>query len=179
MNQGVVVDDFGHRMDQGDDALGCDVAGGRLAAEDDGTRDHVITLSRTQAIVAGDDPQYIEQLTLVFVNSFDLYVKQGLGIERHAVAVEQICGQGLFISLFHRFETMLECFIVGPMGQCRELGQVVLPGLSQGLRKQGRKTEIGFIEPASWRDPIGDIEDLARIEGIEFGKGRGLEQLGM
>lgn len=44
-------------------------------------------------VVVGDDMQAVEQLPLVLVDSLDLNVKHGIGVDLHFVVLLQVCGE--------------------------------------------------------------------------------------
>jgi hypothetical protein len=47
-----------------------------------------------------DDVHHVEQLTFVFMDPFDLDVKQGVDIDRDPTGTSNQTGQGLFVGLF-------------------------------------------------------------------------------
>mmetsp|Transcript_32717 Transcript_32717/g.82484 ORF Transcript_32717/g.82484 Transcript_32717/m.82484 type:complete len:471 (-) Transcript_32717:404-1816(-) len=78
---GVVVDDITHGGDQAHDALGLEVGGVRLAAEDAhawGDKRALLRGHGLHLVVAVDDAHDVEQLPLVLVDALDLDVEHGV-----------------------------------------------------------------------------------------------------
>ena len=78
---GVVVDRLADGVDQLDDPLGHEVAGCRLAAEDERARRDLQARVLLQPVVQRDDVQHVEVLALVLVDPLDLNVEQPVGVQ--------------------------------------------------------------------------------------------------
>ena len=80
----VGVDHFRHVVDQFDDLLGHEIAGGRLAADQHATGGPVLVVPSFEPVVEMDDVENVEQLSFVFVDTLDLYIKHRFGGELDA-----------------------------------------------------------------------------------------------
>ena len=79
-------------------------------------------------VVAGDDVQHIEQLSLVFVHALDLHVEQALGVDHHAGFAGNALGQTAFVVGFGQAEGVVELGFIGQLAQLGQLAQVPPPG---------------------------------------------------
>src|SRR5438552_8560936 len=109
----VAVDRAGQVLNELDDELGKMVGRRRLAGEKERPRRHREVWILPQPVVKHHDAQGIEQLPLVFVDTFDLAIKDGVRVDRLAGGRFEPIGKlrfGLTLSLP---EAVAKTFVVG------------------------------------------------------------------
>jgi hypothetical protein len=99
---GVGVDRLGHGIDQLDDALGHEVAGRGLAAEDEGAGRDVEPRVFLEPAIQRHDVQQIEMLALVLVDALDLDIEEPGGLEDDAGLRADVVGETLLVGLLDR-----------------------------------------------------------------------------
>ena len=119
----------------------------------------------------------IEQLALVFVDAFDLYVEQAIGVDADGQPGHRQLGQTLFIGVFHGAKFNLEGFIIRQLGQLAQLRQIGDPALANAPADQLGQIGVRLVQPQARRDAIGDVGQLAGVITVEIGKDRGFHQL--
>ncbi|SLX17197.1 Uncharacterised protein [Klebsiella pneumoniae] len=83
------------------DDLFCRVVSGRgFAGENHHSRHPFGLRVRLDTVVAGDHMQHIHQLAFIFVDPFNLHIKQRVRVHHHAQLTGDIIGQTLFIRQF-------------------------------------------------------------------------------
>ena len=154
----VVVDDLAHAVDELDDEFGGVVAGRRLAAEDDGA--FVALGVELEPAVERDGVQYVEVLTLVLVDAFDLHVEHGLGITLQLVLVPRAFGQGALVVELDLVPLFDEAGIVDEFLQFAQLGEVGDPLVPDGFGDERAQAGIGQHEKAARGDAVGLVAEL-------------------
>src|SRR5262249_35770995 len=133
----IVVDRIGDGVDELDDELGHEIAGGGLAAEDEGARGNECFRVALETQVEGEDVQGVEVLALVFVDALDLNVEKRFGVHVHAGSQSQISSEIAFRLELYFAPSLLKCLIVRERLQFPKLGKIEQPLLSNGLGDEG------------------------------------------
>ena len=89
----VVVNQLSNGVDELDDGLGADVTGGSLSAEDEYALGYLQARVLLHAEVQVQDVEGVEQLTLVLVQTLDLYVVDGLRVNLDAFTLSDPVGE--------------------------------------------------------------------------------------
>lgn len=124
----VVVDHCAHAVDQVNDRLGHPVSWSSLAAEDGDTRGQLgafLGAHGLDAEVAVDDTQDVKLLTLVLMETLDLDIEQGLGVDFDARGFEDVFGQTLLVGGLDGSPLGLELLVVDEAFQLVEQGEVL------------------------------------------------------
>ena len=109
-----------------------------------------------------DDVQDVEQLALVFVDAFDLYVEDGFGVDADAEVFFDPRGKAAFVVVFDGHHGLLEVFVVRECVQLRELGEIGAPAGADVFVEEFGKAGVGKRYPAPWRDAVGDVGEGIR-----------------
>ena len=89
------------------------VGGRRLASEKERPRRHIEVRIFAKAIIENDDPQRIEQLSLVFMDALDLAVKDCVGVDRLARSRFQPFGKIYLRLALGLVECLAKALVVG------------------------------------------------------------------
>ena len=114
-------------VDELDDELGHEVAGRRLAAEDEGARRHRQLGILLEPAVERDDVQHVQMLALVFVDALDLDVEQPGGIELNAGMRADVGGEALLVGQLDRAPVAAERGVIGMRLELAQRSQVRQP----------------------------------------------------
>ena len=160
MDVGIVVDKVGDLVDELDDRLCHVVAGRRLCAEQERRGREVGDRAVLDAEVEVKHTQRVEHLALVLVQTLDLYIKDEVGGDLHALVRADIGGEFLLICVLDALE-------VGQnLGKVRrelfELGELGVPAGADLCVDDARKFGVIEKQPAAGRDAVGDVDKLFR-----------------
>ena len=144
-------------MDQLDDLLGGPIFRCRFPGQNERTRHDQGLLLFEQTEVHVDNVQHIERLPFIFVNTFNLNVEEGIGMDPHAGGFLNDVTQAFLVVPFDLHERLLKRGIICLCFQCPQRLEVCNPRVADALRDQVRQARIGFEQPASLRDPIGFV----------------------
>ena len=111
----IMVDDFANTADQMDDGLCHPVAWGSFATENRHAWLELLTLFRAHGLnreIAVDDAKDVELLTLVFMYTLDLNVKQRFRADGDACGVLDVLSQADLVIMLDRLPVFLELFII-------------------------------------------------------------------
>ena len=158
---GVVVDHIPHGGDEFDHQLGHEVAWSRLAAKDEGARNHIQVGILLDALVEGDDVEDIEVLALVFVDALYLHVKHGIGVDGNARVLADVAGKILLDVVLNLSPIFSESGIVGVAFDLAQLIHVLQPAVANFFGVEGGEAGVGQGNPAAGGDAIGDVADFA------------------
>ena len=115
------------------------------------------------APVARHDVQEIQELALVLVDSLHLNVEQGIDTEFHSGAPHDLVGQPLLVGALDAAKLAAKLRIPGRPRQPPEFFEIVFPARPQSFRQKRRQAEVRLLQPAADRDPVGHIDESARI----------------
>ena len=176
---GVVVDRLGDGVDQLDDQLGDEVAGCRLAAENESARSDLKVRVGLEPVVERDDVQRIEVLTLVFVYALDLNVEHPIRVEIDAGPGFDVVGQPGLVLPLDGDPALLERRVIGVAFQATQFLQIYHPALADGLVEKFAKTWVGQSDEPTGRDAVGLVEEPLRPHFVEVFEDGCLDQFGM
>ena len=109
----IIIDHLADGVDKLDNKLGHKITGCCLATEYKGLRRNTkggITLKST---VQGDNVQHIKMLTLIFMDTLNLNIKQPGRIQFYAGMVKQVSGEFLLVRLLDGTPFLTKCGIIG------------------------------------------------------------------
>ena len=159
-----------------DDELGHVVGRGRFSGKDDHTRQHIGLRIAQDALVARNHMQYIQKLTLVFVDALDLHIKHGVYRQlQPQVGLHPVC-QPLLVGAFDILQRFDQSRLMRQRCQTTELGQVTPPAGANIFVKHPRQCRIGLCQPAARRDAVSFIVEARWPQLRKFGKYRLLHQ---
>ena len=179
MGDRIAVDHLGHLADQGDDALGHEVARRRLAADQYAAGSPVRVLAILQAGVEVDHMEDVEELALVFVDALHLDVEQGIRVEVDTAVLLHQGRQAHLVGPLHLVPALSEGRLAGMPGQAAQLVEMSHPGLADGLVDQLAQAWIGRGQPAPLGDAVGLVVELVGPELVELLEQALLEQVGV
>ena len=111
--------------------------------------------------------QHVQQLTFVFVQTFYLNIKDGIGVDVDAFCFFDILRQCNFICFLDFHETTAEVFIFCVRQEFFQFCQFCNPAIANGFRDEPSQTMVGMEEPSSLGDTICFIIEFFRIQFIE------------
>ena len=143
------------------------IAGGSLRAEDKGPGIEIHFRMLLDLIVQIDHMQDVQQLSLVLMQTFDLYIKDGVRVYFHAVMLQDILGQTFFVAIFNVHEFLQRFLIIRIDLQLADLGKIRDPVRSDMLGDPFGKQRIAMNQETSLRDAVGLIVELLRHHLVE------------
>ena len=167
LHVGIGIDRFGDAVEEADDQLGHVVAGRRLAAEYHRARRQMLAGAVLDAQVAGDHPEGVEVLALVFVDPLHLHVEHRGGIHQHTGVAVDVLGEVMLHRQLGGAPALQEAIVIDVALEAAQLVEIAHPALTHRLIQQGRQLRIGQGHPTPGRDAIGDIDELLRPQGRE------------
>ena len=150
--QRIAVDLVRQRIDEVDDALGDRVARRGLRAEEEGPRLQLHARIVLQFLVQINDVHGVEQLTLVLMQALDLHVKDGVGVERHALRLFDVGGKVELVGALDLVQPREHRTIAGEGLELLELlgmEQIAAPAAEVG--NQAVEPQVDLREPAAPR----------------------------
>ena len=125
-----------------------------------------------------DDVQHIEGLPFVFMDAFDVNIKERVRADNDSGSIPNDLGQAELVGPLNRHEVLLEPGIVGIGFEPPELVQIGDPAIPNGRCDEIGQLRIGLQEPTAWRS-ISFVVKALRPQLIEVWHQRGLHQSGM
>ncbi len=116
----VRINHSGNVVDRLDDVLGHHVTGRSLAADDDRARHEVIAVAAADAVIQVDRMQQVEQLALVLVDAFDLYIEQHVGRDVQAGLLLDVVCKPLLVGELDGAPVAMETLVVGKLAEIFE-----------------------------------------------------------
>src|SRR6056300_101010 len=110
-----------------------------------------------QPAIQRKDVQKIEVLPFVFVQSFDLYIKEGIWIDLQTKSVLYRLSERLFISIFDRSEIFPKRSYISLFLQASKQRCIRNPFRSNGRLDQLRKLRIASDQPTPGGNSIGFV----------------------
>ena len=179
LDVGVVVDDVGQVDDEADDLFRHVVTGSGLRAEDVGAGREVHVRVGLQHQVVVDDLIDIEVLSLVLVETFDLNVEEGVGVDDETLFLLDVSGKGLFVLAFDLAKGVEDLFVVRKLAEFAEFLSVGNEAVPDEFGDVLRELGVGLTEPASVGNAVRDVLELGRSQLIEVREDRLFEDLGV
>lgn len=137
----------------------------RFATEEDDARNNIFPILLRQALdreVAMNDAKYIHALALILMNSLDLDVEQGRGVQLDAHGLfDEVC-KSFFVLQLDVGPLFLEGGVISMGEKTFKLLQVFQPhGLvaAESLRDKSRESGVALVKPAARRDTVGDVPE--------------------
>lgn len=128
-----------------------------LAREKYNPRVDLLAFLRAHALdrqIAMDDTKDIHRLALVFVDTLDLDIEHGLGVDGDAESGLDICCELLFVVGLGRGPLLLEDGVGVVLQQLLELVEVLDPRVgAKGLSDELRECGVALVEPATEEEP--------------------------
>ena len=173
----VVVHQFTNGVDELDDGLGADVAGGSLRTEDEhavrGIQRRVVLHAEVQV----QDVEGVEQLTLILVQTLDLNVEDRVGIDLDTLALLDPRGEVDLVGVLDLAQAR-EHVVGASLGEVREHGEVADPRVGTGdLVEEGGQAGVALLEPAARGHAVGLIVEALRPDGVPLLEGVALDDL--
>ena len=117
------------------------------------------------AHVLGCHLKGIEVLPFIFMNPFDLHVKEGAGIHQNPGAAMNDAGEVPLGGQVGLLPALQETLVVLKCLQLAQLVQILNPSLTNRLVEQRAQLGVGQGQPASGCHAVGDVGELFRPEG--------------
>ena len=177
LDQRILIDDLTDGRDQFDDQLGHIIAGRGFASENARAWRRRQVGIFPQAIIERNDVKHVQVLTLVFVETFDLDVKEGVGVQHNASApANQVC-QNTLIPPLDSAPLFLERGVVRQWFELAQLIEVVDPTGPDFIRDQISEARIAERDETPRGDTIRDVGELFRREIMEVAQDARLQKL--
>ena len=176
----IVVHDVGDVVDELDDLLGRPVSRRSLAGKNIGAvsdRDFAV-LDNLQVVV--NDVHYGEQLTFVLVNTLDLDVEDGIGIDDYANLVANRTRQFQLVLALDGLERFAKFLVLGEgfeFAQAAQIGDPLL--LVKCLADQFGQSRVGLHQPATRSNAVGFVIEFLRPDLRKFRNQRFHQQVAM
>ena len=175
----VGVDRLGDGVDQLDDQLRHEVAGGRLAAEDHRSGRQIAGLPPADPAVERNHVQDVQVLAFVFVNSLHLDVEERIGIGRNPGARPDDLRQELLVAAFDRPPAVEETGVPRKGLQFPEPGQILDPRRAYAFGDERGERRIGKDHEAPGRHAVGHVQKFLRGDPVEVVQDLFAQQIGM
>ena len=167
--EGIIVDVGLHGEQKLNDAFGGFVAGGSLSPENIGAGEEGPIRVIMQLKLELGNVHSTEKLALVLMETLDLHVHNGIGIENNTVIAAGESGETLFILCFdgkHSPADGLVMCISGKFVELRGVGEIgVRP---EKLTEEIVQAGIDLAQPAAMINTVGDIGEALTAEGSDI-----------
>ena len=116
--------------------------------------------------------QYIQQLSFVFMNAFNLHIKHGISIKLDTTGICNQFSQSLFVGLFYRKPFLVKLLIIwiDTVFKVVDMIQISHPFITYLLSNQLCHLRVGSCNPAPGCDTIGFIIKFIWPQFIEIFK---------
>ena len=175
----VVIDHIRNGVDQLDGHLRSAIACSCLCAEDKGSRIERHLRMILQLVIQIHDMKDVHQLSLVLVQSLDLYVKDRTRIDIDSVVLLDILRQAQLILILDVHELLLCLRIICIDFHLRDLRKIGHPFISDMCRYPVCKKLVAVKQETALGDSVGLVVELVREHLIEVLKSLALEDLRM
>ena len=117
------------------------------------------------------DAHRVEQLALILVQTLDLHVHDGVGVERHAVVAPGKGREAALVLVLDLLHAAQHLRIVGKGVQLAQaLGLEQIGVVAQQLADQAVQAGVDLAEPAAVVDAVGHIGEAVGADGVEVGE---------
>ena len=180
----VVVDNGADSVDQVNDLLSHPVARGSLATEDGDSGLELLPLLRRGSLeskIAVDDTEDVHLLTLVLVDTLDLNVKEGRGVDIDTGGLLDMLGKADLVGILDLGPLLTEVLVILVMLNLGQLSQVLEEVLATGLAgDELGEARVGLVEPSAGSDTVGHVGELVGAEDLdEVLEDGGLDEIGV
>ena len=101
------------------------------------------------------------------MQTLDLYIVERIRADHSPRIFKHEISKSLLIRIFDIHETLLEFGIVGKLGYCLKLIEILRPILADLLCNQFAKARITSEQPTTWRDAVCHVDQLVWIQVVE------------
>src|SRR5260370_19570172 len=108
-----------------------------------------------QAVVEDYDPQSVQELPLIFMDTLDVAIENAVRIDGYLGAPPQPIGKLAFGAPLGLSKRIREAGIRGERLKFAQLGEVFDPLLPDGFGNRARERRVRQMQPAARRDPVG------------------------
>lgn len=180
----VIVDDGSDSVDQVNNLLGHPVARSSLATKDGNSGLELLPLLRRKRLegkVAVDDTKDVHLLALILVDTLDLDVKEGRGVDIDTGSVLDVLGEADLVGILNLGPLLTEIGIVLVVLDLGQLSQILEEVVATSLAgDELREARVGLVEPSAGSDTVGDVGELVRTKDLnEVLEDGGLDEIGM
>ena len=134
----------------------------RFTGEDIHTRHPLGVRIGLNAVVAGDHMQHVHQLTFVFVNTLDLYVKQRFRIHYHVKLLGNERGQTFFVLQLRSAYRLVHQREIAVLFKLAQLAEIGTPGAANILIQYLGERRVSQRQPATRRHAVGNVAEAGR-----------------
>jgi len=181
----ISIDDIGNSVDETDDELCSLISSSSLTGKDADLGDDSLALFRRHLAdgeIAVDNAEDVEELALVFVDTLNLDIKEGLRVDLDLALKDLVytIAEDALVAELCVVEGLEEVVRDDALGERLEKVQVADPFV--GLESSGEDCAEGRIaleEPAAWCNTVCDVDELVGPELSELVEGRVAEDLGV
>jgi hypothetical protein len=114
------------------------------------------------AVIKRENVKDIEVLSLVLVDSLDLSIEQGIGIESDSALLSNVARESNLDISLDLTPFRAEGGIVGVWFELVEEFKILDPTISNTTCHQGRLLRIGYGDPTPGSDTVGYVHELVR-----------------
>ena len=143
------------------------ITGCRLRAEDEGSLLELHAGVLFELVIQVHNMQDVEELSLVLVQSLDLYVEDRSGIDFDSVVLEDVLGQTDFVLVLDVHELLLRLGVIRIDLQFLHVGQICDPLIADLIGDPLCKVGIAVQQESSLCDAVGLIVELLREHLVE------------
>jgi len=179
----ISIDDIGNSVDETDDELCSLISSSSLTGKDADLGDDSLALFRRHLAdceVTVDDTEDVEELTLVFVDTLDLDIKESLGVDLNLALkdlVDAVTKDALVAELCIT-ESLEEIVRDDSLRDGLEQIQIADPFVClESLGEDCAEGRIALEEPTTRSDTVGDVDELVGPELCKLVEGRVTEDL--
>ena len=173
----VAIEQVAYRVDQPDDELGHEVAGGRLAAEHESPRRGVAVAAGLQPQVVRDHLQHVQVLALVLVDALDLHVEHRRGVDDDPGLRLHEGGELALVVALDLAPRGAEGGVPCQRLQAAEPVELLDPAAADRVGDELRKARVAQHHPAPRRHAVGLVAELLRPERVKVAQHVLLEEL--
>ncbi|CDC68560.1 uncharacterized protein BN503_01437 [Oscillibacter sp. CAG:155] len=119
-----------------------------------------------ELLVECDDVQHVQELALILVETLDLHVEDGGGVQHHALALFRVGGEALLVVLLDLGQALQHRLVVGvgvQLFQGRGMEQILVP--AGEVPDQAVQLRVDLAEPSAVVDTVGDVLELPGLHG--------------
>ncbi len=166
----VVIDQTGGFIDQFNDPLGAEITRSGFGAKNERAGRQIGVRMIFEQKILIQDKEGIQQLPLIFVQSFDLDVKKGIRINRYAHFIFHVLSQTHLVVPFDVHQSAQNIFVIGQMSELGKLAQIADPIFAaRQFGQHRRQLRIAQPQPSSWRHTVGFVVEFIRPNSIKAG----------
>ena len=104
--------------------------------------------------------QRVQELPLVLVQTFYLYVEDAVGVDDDAVLLFDVLREFQLVGAFDLIERVGGVLVVLEVDEFFQLGRVAQPTVSDPFGDELGEFRVGFRHPSPMRDAVGDVGEF-------------------